>query len=696
MLEVLAPAGSAESVVAAVQNGADAVYLGFDNFNARRGAKNLTPEEFEQAAEYCRIRNVKVYVTLNTLATDRELPYVVRQAVAASRLGADALIVQDLGVLRAVKQALPEMRIHASTQMSVHNLEGVVMAAAMGAQRVVLARELTKREIAYICKRSPIEIEVFAHGALCVCYSGQCYMSSVIGRRSGNRGLCAQPCRLNYTAANHDSEYLLSLKDNCLIHHLEDLESIGVTSLKIEGRMKRPEYTAIVTGIYSRLVKEGERPTKADYEALKAAFSRQGFTDGYFTGETGAEMFGVHEEDDGHNKTIFATARKNYLNGEFQRVPVRFLGAIKRGEPAKIAVMDDKKNYAMAEGMAPEPAFHKELTPATLSTQLHKTGGTPFYCAAVKSTVEPGLNLPMAAINEMRRSLLAAIIEKRKAFTPGQEREVTFPERVPNKKDLPMLNISVLNAEQLSFDLCKLKPEILYFPLSEMESAGSSLWPFLDDEDINVAVTLPRVIHDNERREIRGMLERAGNLGVTDVLIGNLGHMRFVKNMGFNVRGDFGLNVFNSQTLQTIGEMGIMSATASFELRLEQVRDLSKTIDTELIAYGRLPLMITENCIIKRSTGICSCDNFPGIMDRTGANFPIVKEYGCRNVILNSKKVFLADRLADITSIGLWAVRLAFTTENAAECVSVAKRYLGLGSYEPGGHTRGLYYRGVE
>jgi putative protease len=214
--------------------------MGFGGFNARRNAKNFTPEEFESAAEYCRMRGVKTYVTLNTLASDREMGEVAEHARLASRLGADAVLVQDLGVMQAVRQAAPGPAVHASTQMSIHNLEGVRLAAAMGASRVVLARELSRREIEHICRNSSIEIEVFVHGALCMCYSGQCYMSAVIGRRSGNRGLCAQPCRLNYSATGHDAQYLLSLKDSCLVRYLDELEKMGVSCIKIEGRMRRP------------------------------------------------------------------------------------------------------------------------------------------------------------------------------------------------------------------------------------------------------------------------------------------------------------------------------------------------------------------------------------------------------------------------------------------------------------------------
>ena len=285
MIELLAPASSPEGVVAAVKNGADAVYMGFSSHNARRNAKNFNDDEFGTAIEYCRVRGVKTYITLNTLASDREFGDIVRLGRRANRLGADAILVQDLGVLSALRKTIPDMPLHASTQMSVHNLDGVKVAAAMGLKRVVLSRELSLEEIKYIAKNSPIEIEVFVHGALCMCYSGQCYMSAVIGERSGNRGLCAQPCRLKYSLDGAGTDYPLSLKDNCLIGHLKELEESGVACLKIEGRMKRPEYAAIVTGIYSAALKEGRLPTGQELSALKAAFSRQGFTDGYFTGK---------------------------------------------------------------------------------------------------------------------------------------------------------------------------------------------------------------------------------------------------------------------------------------------------------------------------------------------------------------------------------------------------------------------------
>ena len=311
MLELLAPAGSPQALVAAVQNGADAVYLGFGDFNARRNAKNFSEEEVAAAVSYCHMRGVKAFLTLNTLLTDRELPAAAQVVAKANNMGMDAVLVQDLGVLRMVRQVAPELPVHASTQMSVHSLDGVKLCADMGISRVVLARELGWREIEHICLHSPVEIEVFGHGALCMCYSGQCFFSSVIGGRSGNRGLCAQPCRMKYGWNGKADEYPLSLKDMSLAGHLEQLRKMGVACVKLEGRMKRPEYVAIVTGVYSRAIREGREPTAEELEMLRQAFSRDGFTDGYFTGRKGEKMFGIRKEEEEPKEPALAQTKSN-------------------------------------------------------------------------------------------------------------------------------------------------------------------------------------------------------------------------------------------------------------------------------------------------------------------------------------------------------------------------------------------------
>ena len=692
MLELLAPAGSMEAVAAAVQNGADAVYLGYGDFNARRNAKNFSEEEFAAAVSYCHIRGARVYLTLNTLLTDRELPRAAEVAAQASAIGADAVLIQDLGVLRMLRQAAPDLPVHASTQMTLHSLDGVKMAADLGMSRVVLSRELSRDQIAYICKNAPIEIEVFAHGALCMCYSGQCFLSSVIGGRSGNRGLCAQPCRLKYGWGDKADAHPLSLKDLSLAGHLGELEEMGVTCVKLEGRMKRPEYVAVVTGIYSRAIRERREPTAEELEQLRAAFSRQGFTQGYYLDRKGPDMFGVREEEK-EPKELFAAARNTYQSGEMQRVPVTFYAMLRAGEPARVGVEDPQGRVATAEGPVPEAARTRPLTAEVVNTQLSRTGGTPYRCEKVRALVEENLSLPLAALNALRREALDKLTAQRAAPPRRRAGEFHPGARYENRREPPVLTLSVRRAEQLTRELLDLGPALVYLPLEELcahpEKAAAPA-------GTKIGVILPRVAWDREYPALTDQLDKARSLGVRDALVGNLGLVPIARAMGFTLRGDFGLEVYNSQAVKEYKRLGFSSLTLSFELKLAQVRDISKHLDTELITYGRLPLMLMENCIIKNHTGACNCQNVNILTDRKGARFPVLPAPGCRNELFNSQKLFLADRAADYRRVGLWAQRLMFTTENPRECVQAAQRYLDRNAWAPSDYTRGLYYRDVE
>ena len=694
MIELLSPAGSPEGVIAAVQNGADAVYMGMGAFNARRGAKNFTDEEFVKAVRYCHVRGCKVYVTLNTLVNDREMRDAVAAAKLASDAGADALIVQDLGMSYAIRCALPDIPLHASTQMSLHNLAGVEAAAEMGITRAVLARELSFEQIRFITKNASIETEVFVHGALCFCHSGQCYMSALIGRRSGNRGLCAQPCRLQYSLGGRMDDHPLSLKDNCLVDQIRHLEEAGVASLKIEGRMKRPEYTGIVTGVYAKAIREQRNPDKEEMELLEKTFSRQGFTQGYFIGDK-LDMFGVRSEPDKDADKIFAAARKQYAEGEMRRVPVHFYTVLEKGEHIKAIAFDDDGHKAIATGPVPERAKRQGLTEQYLTEQMFKTGGTPYNCIENKAKAEPGLYLPASEINELRRKLIAQL---------SAEREKA-PERRTLRIPAPPVNVSAISdpariyqvrtAEQLTPELAELKPDYIYFPAMELAENFDPLRPFIDNGARPVAV-MPRVITDDQSREVYAALEKLFDYGVNEALTGNLGHVFIARQAGMKVRGDFGLNAFNSYTLRVLQDAGFISATASFELRLAQIKAMAKPVDTELIIYGRLPLMVSDQCIIRQSAGRCNCQTPGQLSDRMGSVFPVVKEFGCRNVIYNAHKLYLADKRDDLYALGLWGLRMLFTTESPRECVEVAKGYLGLTDYKPNVLTRGLYYRGVD
>lgn len=695
-IELLAPAGSYEAMVAAVQNGADAVYMGFGDFNARRGAKNLSEDEMQQAVEYCRLRGVKTNITLNTLLTDRELSRAEDIVKKINRIGADAVIVADWGLARLIRQVAPELAIHASTQTTLHSLAGVEYAAEHGFSRVVLSRELGREQIEYICKNSPVEIEVFAHGALCMCYSGQCYLSGVIGSRSGNRGLCAQPCRLPYQFnGNNRHAYPLSLKDLCLADHLSELEQMGVACVKIEGRMKRPEYVAIVTSIYSKLLHEKRRPTQDELMLLEQVFSRQGFTQGYYKGKTGSDMFGVRSErEDASLNKLYKQARESYKN-ENARVGVKFYCVINTGEPITVACEDEDGRRHIAKGPIAELAHTRAISDTAVKEQLHKTGGTPFRCLSAQVHVGEGAAASLAAINALRRECIEKLSQARVKIPERKEGQFMTGFKLVNEKRAPQITVSVMQMSQLSDELLSYNPALVCLPLSEAYRMPDKTAEYVGKTTL--AVTMPRIIWDSEQDAVCDMLDCVKKCGVTHAMAGNVAQFKLLCERGFTVHCDFGFNVFNSYTLRELKQAGAQSAVLSPELTFSQIRDISKGIDTELIVYGRLPLMICENCVVKSQSGHCVCNNANHLTDRTGAAFPIMREYPHRNVILNSQKMFLADKKSEYERLGIWGARLMFTTENSRECVQVIKRYAGEDeSYVPSVYTRGLYRRGVE
>ncbi|MEA4824851.1 MAG: U32 family peptidase [Clostridiaceae bacterium] len=609
-MELLSPAGSFDAVRAAVQNGADAVYFGGASFNARRKAKNLTDTELAAAIAYCHRFGVRVYCTFNILVSDREMREADEAAAALARCGADALIVQDVGLARRLRKVVPDMPLHASTQMSVHNVEGARIAAELGFSRVVAARELSREDLEILCRESPIPVEVFAHGALCAAYSGQCYMSAMIGRRSGNRGLCAQPCRMLYDDGDGHAYPAMSLKELCMAGKLRELSDMGVASLKIEGRMRRPEYAALATAVYRRTLDTGKAPSKEELSRLGMLFSREGFTDGYYTGRAvsrtgapGRPMFGIRTE-----------------------------------------------------------ASEEEMTR---------------LCAAVRKTYASDTR------------------EEKKLVQKPPVIGVYTPEKsLPNRKSRPKLTVSVQSFDQITPGLLRCAPAQVYLPL-ETAAADPARVRGLLEREVPVAVTLPRVILPTQEREIAAMLRVAAESGVQTALVGNLGHAKLSADAGMTLRGDYGLNAYNTHALTVLRELGFASATASFELRFAAIRDMGKALPVEAIVYGRLPLMLFENCLIRSREGECRCEKPRTLRDRTGEEFLLLPAYGCRTELFNGVPLWLADRREDYAKLGLGAARLVFTTETPAECVRVAECYLH-GGEPPERFTRGLYYRGVE
>ena len=642
---------------------------------------------------YCHLFGVKVYVTVNTSVKNDEFAKAVDTLLAAYRANVDGIIVTDLALIAFCGKLGGNLDVVASTQLNCQDKYGAEFLQSLGATTVVCARECTLDDIRAIASTG-VKVECFIHGALCVCQSGQCLFSSVVGGNSGNRGLCAQPCRLQYSLGGRMDDHPLSLKDNCLVEQIRRLEEAGVASLKIEGRMKRPEYTGIVTGVYAKALREQRNPEKEEMELLEKTFSRQGFTQGYFIGDK-LDMFGVREEPDKDAEKIFSNARKQYAEGELRRVPVHFYTVLEKGEHIKAIAFDDEGHKAIATGPVPERAKRQGLTEQYLTEQMFKTGGTPYNCVENKAKAEPGLYLPASEINELRRKLIAQLSAEREKSAPRRTMKLPAPPaNVPAISD-PVRIYQVRTAEQLTPELAALKPDYIYFPALELAENFDPLRPFIENGVRPVAV-LPRIITDDQSREVYTALEKLFDLGVNEALAGNLGHVFMARQAGMKVRGDFGLNAFNSYTLGVLKDAGFLSATASFELRLTQIKAMAKPLDTELIIYGRLPLMVSDQCIIRHSAGRCACQTPGQLADRMGSVFPVVKEFGCRNVIYNAHKLYLADKRDDLYALGLWGLRMLFTTESPRECVEVAKGYLGITDYKPNVLTRGLYYRGVD
>ena len=692
MLELLSPAGSMEALKAAVQNGANAVYLGCGTFNARQSAKNFTPQTLAEAVKYCHVRGVAVHLTLNTLVSDKETEDVCALIRHAASCGVDAFIVQDLGVVRLCKQIAPNVSIHGSTQMTIHSLPGVLLCAAWGMSRVVLSRELSREEIRYITANSPIEIEVFAHGALCMCYSGQCYLSAAIGGRSGNRGRCAQPCRQSYGYSRWENRYPLSLKDNCLVGYLQELRQMGVASIKLEGRMKRPEYVAAITAVYRQALDTG-KVTRSMVDTLMTAFNRQGFTDGYYNAAPGPNMFGIRsdKEDAAWLKEI----RQTYDAVENPLVPVTFSAVIDE-EGSTLTVTDAQGRQCTVTGQRPEAARRLPLSEELFAARISKTGGTPYRCEGVTAQIAPGLTLSAAAINALRRDALDQLTALR------ARREVPVlhkPRRVihfSGFRSAPSLTVQITRPEQVTAKLLRMNPSFLYVP-AHLLLADQRFCRELTRRT-TVAAVLPRICHDADLERIGKMLKELRSFGIRNVLVGNLGLLIPAREAGMEIHGDFGLNVYNSTAMNTCKELELASVALSFEMTLPQVRDISKAVPSEILIYGRLPLMVTENCLFRNRTGDCSCHTgTTRLVDKTGADFPVIRDGdSCRSVLLNGKKLYWLDRQKDLQKLGLWATRVYFTTENPMEVDQVLSAWENPTPFDPGACTRGLYLRGLD
>lgn len=697
--EILSPAGSWDTLNAAVQSGADAVYFGGHTLNARRNATNFDDNTVADAIGFCHIRGVKVYVTLNTLVFDREIENALKFAQHCIEAGADAFIIQDIGLAVLLKRAAPNIKIHASTQMSIHNLQGVESAAKLGFERVVLARELSKQELEEIALKSPIELEVFVHGALCMSVSGQCYISSMFGGRSGNRGLCAQPCRLPFCAEG-GTGYDLSLKDLSLVHNINELSQMGIASLKIEGRMKRPEYVAAATDICARAV-NGEKIEQQQMQNLQSVFSRSGFTQGYYNAKLGKEMFGYRKYED-----VLATqdVLKGYealYKNERPRIKVDFEFNLKQSKKTSLLAKDFEGNVAFVEGAIPEKARIKGIDSQVVIEKLSKTGGTPFFIGEIKTKIDNDLSVPVSEINNLRRQAFDIITEKRAVPKHIEFNTSIFDEIITNTRVIAQnelkIHTSMRYFNQITENILKVA-DIIFLPIQELTRHIKESENLIKN-GLNLGVVMPRAVFGDLDVSFQKKLEVLKNLGVKDALCGNIGTFKIAQDAGFAVHGDFGLNILNRYSFEETFKFGAISCVLSFEAKLAQIKSVigKNSANAGIIAYGRLPLMLTRNCPVKNGIG-CNKDKskslFCAIKDQNGETLPVICD-GQTSEILNTRPLWMCDKKSDIKNSGISFASFIFNIETPEEVDNIIEAW----QKEQPTHqsfTRGLYYRGIE
>ena len=726
--ELLSPAGDFDCLVAAVRGGADAVYLGAKSFGARAFAKNFELDELRRAVAYCHLHGVKLYVTLNTLLLDSEIPVATELAEQLYNMGVDALIVADLGLVSAVRRRVPNMELHASTQMSVHNSLGADEAYALGCTRVVLAREVCASDMKAITEKCKPEVEVFLHGALCVCHSGQCLFSSLVGGRSGNRGECAQPCRLPYS-----NGYALSLTDLSLAGHIPSLIEAGVSSLKIEGRMKSPDYVYTVTSIYRRLLDERRTATRSESERLARAFSRGGFTDGYYTGRLDKKnMLGIRSDDD---KRATKEEREALAYGLSTptRVRISASAALRLGEPAALTLTlpSGKGRFerrVTVTGDIPSAAISRPLTAEDIKARLCKMGNTLFELSPedIELTLDEGINLSPAAINSLRRAAADALTETlntpkasalkvspcsnrdEKTTVPNHEKmgdngkgmtsaiceaiddegenTTAYIDEAIAEKDVKQDTPTDLSAKNGKNEEAKanagraenIRNTAIFHDPALYNSVGTldglvelafiPIWRMSEATRSGFGIMLPPVIMEGELEEIRALCATARSTGVEYALVGNLGHLCLCREFDLAPICDFRFNVMNSYTGAVLSSLGVNNCLLSPELTAPQARSIGGSV----VGYGRIPLMLTERCFMSDCFGCGSCSAC-SLTDRKGVAFPMIREYKHRTLILNSAVTYMGDRRGELR--GVYGTHFIFTIETECEAKQISRAY---------------------
>ena len=687
-IEILAPVGNEEMLRAAVFSGADAVYLGFSGFNARTSANNFDADTLKDAVRFCHARGVAVHVALNTTVYGGELPALEAAIRAVAASGADAVICQDLAVATLIGRIAPQLPRHGSTQMSVHSLQGALELKELGFTRVVLARELSLPEVEHITKHCGIETECFVHGALCMCVSGQCYMSAFLGGRSGNRGSCAGPCRLPFEAnalpeGKPGRLHHLSLKDNSVIDKLDQLQALGVASAKIEGRLRTPEYVAAAVSACLA----GREGRAYDRDLLKNAFSRSGFTSGYLDGKIDGTMFGVRSEADAEQTKKTLPMLRELYRRERSRVPVKMKLEIEEGGE-KLTVTDADGNKAFAYGDAePQPA--RTDPTESLHRSLAKTGGTPFAASAEDITVEMDGGpwfVPGSAVNELRREALDALLKKREVLRPWP----TTDEHVPA---LPLRTLPSRRTLRARFENWEQVPEraldgieYLILPIAQADRVPRE-WR------AKTLLELPRVMFGRLEEDTARRIAATQDAGFAGYEVSNIAHLRLCR--GLPMSGSFGLNITNQLAAQFYADNGLGSMLILPEVKDSDISTIAPTHDgrpvpTGVLVYGHMPLMVTRACPLQNIHDCAHCDKTGVLTDRKAKKFPVQCGLGVRT-IYNPVPIYMGDKPGALTvDYGV----AYFTLESREEAAQILDMIRTHAPFE-GDFTRGLYFKGT-
>ena len=687
-IEILAPVGNEEMLRAAVFSGADAVYLGFSGFNARTSANNFNADTLKDAVVFCHARGVAVHVALNTTVYGGELPALEQAIRAVAASGADAVICQDLAVATLIGKIAPQLPRHGSTQMSVHSLQGALELKELGFTRVVLARELSMPEVEHITKHCGIETECFVHGALCMCVSGQCYMSAFLGGRSGNRGSCAGPCRLPFEAnalpeGKPGRLHHLSLKDNSVIDKLDKLQALGVASAKIEGRLRTPEYVAAAVSACLA----GREGRAYDRDLLKNAFSRSGFTSGYLDGKIDGTMFGVRSEADAEQTKKTLPMLRELYRRERSRVPVKMKLEIEEGGE-KLTVTDADGSKAFAYGDAePQPA--RTDPTESLHRSLAKTGGTPFAVEDQDIAVEMDGGpwfIPGSAVNELRREALDALLKKREVLRPWP----TTEEHVPA---LPLRTLPPHRTLRARFESWEQVPEraldgieYLILPIAQADRVPRE-WR------AKTLLELPRVMFGKLEEDTARRIAATQDAGFAGYEVSNIAHLRLCR--GLPMSGSFGLNITNQLAAQFYADNGLGSMLILPEVKDSDISTIAPThngrpVPTGVLVYGHMPLMITRACPLQNIHDCAHCDKTGELTDRKAKKFPVRCGLGVRT-IYNPVPIYMGDKPGALTvDYGV----AYFTLENREEAAKILEMIRTHAPFE-GDFTRGLYFKGT-